>query len=487
MLDCSIADKIFGNHEVNWDKPSQSSFKNNDSVELQYTKQLRDQGIKVADGSLCKFTGTHWQTEKLEDSEFKASRWLESVDPSKFTPNRISGLVKAPLKGLDRLGEATPDLIPTLGGYLTVRKNAEGKHEVHLNQHDPDCNIRYCINAELLTDEEWDKAESSLFFKLINRILPNPDVRALVQEYIGYTLLGDTRFQTAQIWLGSGANGKGTLSSIIRALHQKSASADLTALNGFNLEPLIGASLVVVDEVGKGAIHDQALKSLVSGDLVRADRKFRTAVDFNCMAKWIICGNALPRSLDKTDGFFRRFQHIHFGVTIPKKERDGKLAETIIRLEIGIVLKWALFGLLRLLDRGYFDEPASVLEANQMARICNSSVLQHISDAGVLVSNPNRWTPKKVIYKAYRDWCLENGKGAEAADGFWTQVRRECERLGITISEKQLRVAGEKTRCVDIAIEPHPLDDEATVKQYSAKELLENGRLVEVSKDDNPF
>lgn len=61
----------------------------------------------------------------------------------------------------------------------------------------------------------------------------NEDVRARVQEYKGYTLLGDTRFQRVQFWIGQGANGKGTPANIVQALHNRTAAVQLDDLGGF--------------------------------------------------------------------------------------------------------------------------------------------------------------------------------------------------------------------------------------------------------------
>lgn len=490
MIKSNIAD-IFGKHELNYQggKP-QSSSKSDDSVELLYTKQLRSQSVKVADGSLCEFTGTHWHTEKLEDSEFKASAWLESIDPAKFSADRIAGMVKAAIKRLPRLDEATPDVIPTLGGYLTVKKNAQDRHEVHLGKHDPDCNIRYCINAELPSDEEWDKAESSLFFKFINVALPDGEVQDMVQDYIGYTLLGDTRFQTAILFLGTGANGKGTLMKIVKALHHRVAAADLAALDNFGMQQLIGASLVLIDELPVGNLrgNEQKAKSLISGDSININRKYRDPIEFTNTAKFIISGNHIPKGLDRSFGMWRRLKVVNFNTTIPEDQRDGLLHEKIIANELGIVLKWALDGLIRLLDRGHFTEPQAVKNQIRMAQVQSSSVLQHIEDIGAVVHTPDKFTHKDQIYRAYRDWCINNGKSPEASDGFWKQVIHECkQQLGLDLETKQKWINGQKLRVVDIAIEPHPLDDDATVKKYSAKELFENGIAVEVGKDDDPF
>ena len=70
----------------------------------------------------------------------------------------------------------------------------------------------------LRCDCDPDAPVPAAFEKLLNRILPDPAVRVRVQEYIGHTLFPDARFELAQLWPGSGANGKGSEHACTNAL-----------------------------------------------------------------------------------------------------------------------------------------------------------------------------------------------------------------------------------------------------------------------------
>lgn len=458
------------------------------SIPLQYENLLRFKEVKRADGCLWKWSDTHWQVEEYDDSLSKASSWLRNRYPDKYQESVIKGLVNTCLIGLDGLDEQAENIIPTLGGYLQVEQ-VENQYQVVMREPDPTLNIRYCINAKMADDEDWLNPNRSEFLKFLETILPDPEVRSLVQEYIGYTLLPDTRYQVAQFWLGDGANGKGTLMKIVEALHQNVVSADLSSLTGFGMEQIIGASLILVDEASKGNVNDQILKSLISGDKVTVNRKFRPVASVNCKAKFIIAGNHIPKGLDKSYGFWRRFQVVNFGVKIPSDQRDGMLAKRIVKSELGIVLRWATDGLVRLLTRGKFSEPAAVAEAKMKAERSSSSVLMHMDDLGC-ISSSTVWTPKQRIYDDYADWCRRNGMNPENSDGFWKQVKRECQKQGIDPKETQRRVDGIPKRGVYLEMKPVELEQKSLdpkVIELNKMPWLNGMKLIPADPADCPF
>ena len=258
--------------------------------------------------------------------------------------------------------------------------------------------------------------------------MPDEEVRNRVHEYIGYTLLPDARFQRAQIWLGSGANGKGALANITQALHMRTAAVQLDALDGFKMANLIGASLIYCDEAPQRNINEQAMKSLIAGELVQIDRKYRDPIDVRVNGKWIILANHIPAVTDQSSGFWRRFDIVPFNVTIQEAERDPMLAKRIITHELSGVLNWALDGLLRLLASGRFAEvqPPSMRAAVTAARTETNSVQAWATDQGITLTTTID-TSKADVYSAYAGWCKSNGMAAVSSPKFW---KRLCDTIG---------------------------------------------------------
>ena len=137
-------------------------------------------------------------------------------------------------------------------------------------------------------------AEPIEFTHFLRTILPDASVRDRVQEYIGYTLLPDCRFQRLQLWLGNGANGKGVLANIVQALHAKCAAVQLDSLDQFKLAGLVGASLIYADETPQRGMNEQVLKTAVAGELMQIDRKYRDPISLRLKGKWLVLANQFP-------------------------------------------------------------------------------------------------------------------------------------------------------------------------------------------------
>jgi putative DNA primase/helicase len=73
-------------------------------------------------------------------------------------------------------------------------------------------------------------------------------------------------------------------------------------------------------------------------------------------AKLIFNCNELPKDVEHTNAYFRRFLIIPFDVTIPPHEQDKNLHTKIIENELSGVFNWVLEGLNRLLEQKRFSE-----------------------------------------------------------------------------------------------------------------------------------
>ena len=168
-------------------------------------------------GVLYKWAGTHWQMISPFDCERMAWKWLTENYQNEATPRKAQSCSNAACLEIFKIPspQMTAIVIPTKSGYLHI---GQTDPPLNLLDADPALGITYCLNCAY--DPE---APAPLFKAFTGEILPDPDVRDLVQEYAGYTLLGDTRYQKAQWWIGASANGKGTLAQIVAALHQRAS------------------------------------------------------------------------------------------------------------------------------------------------------------------------------------------------------------------------------------------------------------------------
>jgi putative DNA primase/helicase len=406
-----------------------------------YATALAKTGTHATDGgALHKWVDTHWSALDERDARVDAYRWLvkhaagHASDANASQALRAAALFLAPVPPL-----TDKTVIPVRNGYVHVEPDG-----VQLRPAERGFGVRHVLNCS------YDPAAVAReFARFVERALPDPAVRARVQEYVGYTFLPDARFQRAQMWLGEGANGKGLLSAIVRALHHRWVSVALDELDGFERSVVMGASLIFADEVPRGRIHEQTIKKMVSGDPVSINRKYQAVVSVEVTAKWIACGNHLPAVTDHSTGFWRRWDIIPFGATVPESERDPELGKRIIANELAGVLNWSLEGLQRLLARGRFDPvvPQAMRQAMLDAKVETNSVLAWAEDCDVKVDGACR-ALKSDVFRSYREWCTANALQTLGSVQFWKRMRD----LYRGLREERRRQAGQQPRVVNVVL-----------------------------------
>jgi putative DNA primase/helicase len=237
---------------------------------------------------------------------------------------------------------------------------------------------------------------------------------------------------------GSGANGKSVFMKVVAALHSQVASLRLNELHSFHLMPLVGASLVVVDEVPRFGINEQMLKTLISGEAVTIDRKHRDPIGYTPTAKWIIATNNDQKMQDNSFGLWRRLVTIPFNQQIAGGAVVPGLDRLIIENELNFFLDWCLIGLQRLLRRGSLPpEPECVVTAKRSAIEASNSVAAWSMHEEVATSAECS-AEKQSVYDDYRNWCQSQGLRAVSGNVFW----KELKELHPALVDEQRRVAG---------------------------------------------
>ena len=382
-----------------------------------YATTLSASDNYAVDGGLIHtWTGSHWSVTSDDIACKQAYRWIATSEPRDATAENAKKAVNSAKLWLPDVAKESADIvIPCMNGYVQVKNG-----KVALTSPDKSLGLKHSLICEF----QPDFGPATQFEKFLEMILPDPAVRSRVQEYIGYTLTSDARYQKAQLWLGSGANGKGVLANIVQKLHENTAAIRLDALDGFSLSVLIGASLIYVDEVPKARINEQMLKSLIAGEKIQIDRKYETPLSTHIRGKWLVLGNHLPAITDHSIGFWRRWDIIPFNVTVKESERDPILADSIIRTEMPGVLNWALAGLLRLQKRGAFEATLPLAMQNILsdAKRETNSVQAWFEENDIITSHSLQ-SKKDRIYEHYREWCSRNGMASMASPRFWQTIR----------------------------------------------------------------
>lgn len=412
------------------------------------------------DEVVYEWNGNNWTVVKDKYGEVFALSWLKENAPqslSRSTARSAWGTLKLDLLGQSPAVKNEGVVIPCQGTYVRISDAGE------LTTLPPSKGL-YCTYA--LSCAHEPTAPTPLFTAFLEQVLPDEELRSRVQEFIGYTLLGDHRYQRAAMWLGSGANGKGVLSNIVQALHQHVAAIQLDNKSRFALSGLYQASLIVADELPPVKLDEGRLKSVTAGEAVFIDIKGQDPITTRVRGKLLVLGNNFPAVDDASEGFWRRWEVVPFKVTIPPEHRDPKLADKVIQNELAGVLNWAIEGLQRLLNRGGFDpvRPQAMEEAMKSAKMVADDVTGWLSDRVIAVAGPLA-TKKASVYEDYHRWCVASDFVPRAPQGFWLKLKR-CRT---DMSARKIRVPGGGTlNACTIVLRPEAeLDSAANSESFA--------------------
>lgn len=260
------------------------------------------------------------------------------------------------------------------------------------------------------------KAEAPLFREYLNKVLPDTERQKVLAEYLGFVFIkhGSNRLkeEKALILYGTGANGKSVFFEIVNALLGTENTSTFSLQNltdeaGYYRAKIANKLVNYASEIN-GKLEASIFKQLVSGEPITARLPYGQPMQLSQYAKLIFNCNELPKDVEHTNAYFRRFLIIPFDVTIPPQEQDKQLHTKIISKELSGVFNWVLDGLNRLLEQKRFTDCKAAFEAVEMYKKQSDSVKMFI-DESEYKSTPNDYTLIKELYSHYRAFCVEDG------------------------------------------------------------------------------
>ena len=260
------------------------------------------------------------------------------------------------------------------------------------------------------------QAKAPIFETYLNRVLPDKERQKILAEYLGYVFIkhgnNALKEEKSLVLYGTGANGKSVFFEIVNSLLgvENVSSFSLQSLtndNGYFRAKLANKLVNYASEIN-GKLEASIFKQLVSGEPVEARLPYGQPFILKQYAKLIFNCNELPKDVEHTNAYFRRFLIIPFDVTIPPQEQDKQLHSKIIEKELSGVFNWVLDGLNRLLEQKRFSECEAAQRAVEQYRIESDSVQMFLSEHEYKVSATNEM-PLKDMFNEYRNYCIESG------------------------------------------------------------------------------
>lgn len=257
-------------------------------------------------------------------------------------------------------------------------------------------------------------AKATLFEAFLNKVLPDIESQKVLQEYLGYVFISPKRLKLEKVLLlfGGGANGKSVFIEVISALLgvdnvSRYGLESITSPSSYSRAELATKLLNLSTEIS-GKMDNGIFKQLASGECVEARQIYGRPFTMETYAKLLFSTNELPREVEQTNGFFRRWLIIPFNITIPEAEQDKELASKIIENELSGVFNWVIGGLERLLVQKRFTESNLIKKQSEDYRKLSDNVLMFLDEENFMKA-VNETIPLKEVYAAYRIYCENNG------------------------------------------------------------------------------
>jgi putative DNA primase/helicase len=240
-----------------------------------------------------------------------------------------------------------------------------------------------------------------------------PDDQASIdtlQEIFGLLLTPDTSQEKAFLLIGPPRSGRGTVARVLTAMlgSEHVAGPTLHSLTEpFGLEPLIHKTLAIISDARLGrsdaSVAVERLLTLTGEDTMTVNRKNRRQWTGRLSTRIAILSNELPRLTDASGAIASRF--IVLLMTISFLGREDPNLTTKLTAQLPGILNWAIDGRDRLIQRGYFVQPASARKAaDQMADLASpiSAFVRERCDVG-----PEYSVDVGALFAEWINWCAQ--------------------------------------------------------------------------------
>lgn len=259
--------------------------------------------------------------------------------------------------------QAYPHLVPVHNGILNINTR-------ELKENNPDL---FFFNKLPVT---YDPTKECPSIQQFIREITNPDDINVLQEFTGFTLLREYKYEKSLMLTGSGRNGKTKFLDLIEQLlgptNVSNISIQDIEKDQYALGELHTKLANIAGDLNKEAITNTgSFKDLVGRGTIQAARKFKTRIQFTNYAKMIFSANDIPRTNDVSEAFFDRWILITFPYRFLPAEEIEKLTdeerkthkvqnpniikEITTQDEMSGFLNWALDGYARLRENKTFS------------------------------------------------------------------------------------------------------------------------------------
>ena len=345
--------------------------------------------------------------------------------------------------------------------YLQLRCDNEGEYANPRYLGLKDCILDIQTREEFPYSPKWvinnkikQSYKADAYCEIMDKTLDkvcchDPQIRALFEEMIGYTLYRKNTMQVCFILTGAGSNGKSTMLNCIKRLLGKEnfKSLDLADLEStFAPAELHNMLANIGDDISAKYLENSSIfKKVVTGESFVVQKKYGQPFELECYATQIFCANELPSVNDKTDGFARRIVIVPFNAKFSKNDADyDPFVEDKLMTDEAIqyLLKLAVDGLERVLYNKQFTKSDKGESEKEDYLTSNNNVLEWFDEECPKIENES----VADVYLKYQLWCSKSGCNHVKKMNFSKEVKK---KFGFGTKPKKIEGKTVRVYCTD--------------------------------------
>lgn len=287
------------------------------------------------------------------------------------------------------------------------------------------------------------------FIEFLQGLFYEEDIRT-IQQYIGYSMLPNTRAQKALFIIGDGGEGKSRITVLMKELlGQACFTSQLYKLSeqffGSNLENTL---LFIDDDLQVNKFKDTGtFKSYVTAETeILAERKGKDHVPIKSFAKFLVMGNYAMGSLyDKSEGFYRRLHIVRVRPKDPNRPNNPTLIQDIWKEEKQEILFWAVAGAVDLVRNEYklHSSQQSLEELDKLKEADNSAIT--FLNQSEFEYDSSYTVASNYLHDRYKEFCADNELYKVGIQLFKSTAEKFFEKHGVKYSEN-IMIGGRRQR-----------------------------------------
>lgn len=409
---------------------------NHTDIALALIKELEQHGeVRFSNDTFYRWTGCHWkalrrsEVLKVVAQEFGnlplAKRYWDHLGIADAASHLLAG----------RLADQDEPGINFANGYLTV--------DLELKAHDPSFGATYVLPYRYVPDAPLPTRFMSVLDRSWSGDADFADKVQALREAMAVTMFGlATRFTRAICLYGIPFSGKTVIMDVMRGMVPEDSCSNVSPHDwGDRFLPtqMVDRLINICGEISETKmIKGHQFKMIVEGAERNGQYKGGQIFRFkpNC-AQWF-SSNHLPRTLDTSSGFTRRWLFLTFNRAVPEGTHTNRFQDVILAEERETIAAWALPAIADVLRRGGYTIPASHLEQlDEIANLNNS--VRHFLKSSRVVYAPDACTREGALFTAYVRFAKSaNHRKPMSRLRFRTELRMLQRELGF-----QLKLDGE--------------------------------------------